>query len=46
MSCSMHAIGAPVSRRRLTVYTISAALAGVSGGLIAQTTSFVGLEFA
>lgn len=40
----MHAIGAPVSRRRLTVYTISAALAGVSGGLIAQTTSFVGLD--
>jgi branched-chain amino acid transport system permease protein len=40
----MHAIGAPVSRRRLTAYTISAALAGVSGGLIAQTTSFVGLD--
>ena len=40
----MHAIGAPVARRRLTVYTISAALAGISGGLIAQTTSFVGLD--
>jgi branched-chain amino acid transport system permease protein len=39
----MHAIGAPVFRRRLIVYTISAALAGVSGGLIAQTTQFVGL---
>ena len=33
----MHAIGAPVGRRRLVIYTISAALAGVSGGLIAQT---------
>ncbi len=42
----MHAIGAPVARRRLTVYTISAAVAGVSGALIAQTTSFVGLELA
>ena len=40
----MHAIGAPVSRRLLTVYTISAALAGVSGALIAQTTGFVGLD--
>jgi len=39
----MHAIGAPVARRRLIVYTISAALAGASGALIAQTTSFVGL---
>jgi branched-chain amino acid transport system permease protein len=39
----MHAIGAPVAFRRLIVYTISAALAGASGGLIAQTTSFVGL---
>ena len=41
----MHAIGAPVARRRLVVYTISAALAGVSGALIAQTTEFVGLTF-
>lgn len=40
----MHAIGAPVFRRRLTVYTISAGLAGISGALIAQTTSFVGLD--
>jgi branched-chain amino acid transport system permease protein len=40
----MHAIGAPVARRRLVVYTISAALAGISGGLVAQTTSFVGLD--
>ncbi len=39
----MHAIGAPVFRRRLVVYAISAALAGASGALIAQTTQFVGL---
>ena len=39
----MHAIGAPVDRRKLIVYTISAALAGVSGALIAQTTGLVGL---
>jgi branched-chain amino acid transport system permease protein len=41
----MHAIGAPVARRRLVVYTISAALAGMSGALIAQTTQFVALSF-
>lgn len=40
----MHAIGAPVDRRRVIVYTISAALAGMSGALIAQTTQFVGLD--
>jgi branched-chain amino acid transport system permease protein len=40
----MHAIGAPVARRRLVVYTISGALAGISGALIAQTTGFVGLD--
>jgi branched-chain amino acid transport system permease protein len=39
----MHAIGAPVLRRRVVIYTIAAALAGASGTLIAQTTSFVGL---
>ena len=41
----MHAIGAPVSRRRLLIYTISAVLAGISGALIAQTAQFVGLSF-
>jgi len=41
----MHAIGAPVTRRRLIIYTISAALAGISGALIAQTTQFVSLSF-
>jgi len=39
----MHAIGSPVDRRKLDVYAISAALAGISGALIAQTTQFVGL---
>ncbi len=40
----MHAIGAPVTRRRLAVYTISAALAGAAGALVAQTTQLVGLS--
>ena len=39
----MHAIGTPVARRKLIAYTLSSALAGISGALIAQTTSFVGL---
>src|SRR5439155_16213795 len=41
----MHAIGAPVAWRRLIIYTISAAFAGISGALIAQTTQFVSLSF-
>lgn len=40
----MHAIGSPVDRRMLWVYTISAALAGVAGALLAQTTEFVALD--
>ena len=39
----MHAVGTPVRRRLLSAYTISAALAGIAGGLLAQTTQFVGL---
>lgn len=39
----MHSIGAPVRRRLVTIYTISAALAGVAGALLAQTSQFVGL---
>ncbi|HEY6257701.1 MAG TPA: branched-chain amino acid ABC transporter permease [Xanthobacteraceae bacterium] len=39
----MHAVGAPVQGRKLVAYTISAALAGISGALIAQTAQFVGL---
>ena len=40
----MRAIGAPVMGRRLAVYTISAALAGISGALVAQTTGLVALN--
>ena len=39
----MHAIGAPVRQRQVIAYTTSAALAGLAGGLLAQTTQFVGL---
>jgi branched-chain amino acid transport system permease protein len=38
----MHAIGAPVTGRLLISYAIGAAMAGVAGGLLAQTTQFVG----
>ena len=41
----MHSIGAPVARRKIIIYTISAALAGVAGGLFAQTTTLVDLGF-
>jgi branched-chain amino acid transport system permease protein len=40
----MPAIGAPVTRRLISIYTVSAAMAGVAGGLLAQTTQFVGLD--
>jgi branched-chain amino acid transport system permease protein len=40
----MPAIGSPVGRRLVAVYTVSAAFAGVAGGLLAQTTQFVGLD--
>ena len=40
----MHALGSPVAARMLTAYAISAALAGVSGALVAQTTGLVGLS--
>jgi branched-chain amino acid transport system permease protein len=40
----MPAIGAPVARRLIAVYTISATMAAVAGGLLAQTTQFVGLD--
>ena len=39
----MNAIGSPVRGRLLMVYTVSAAMAGVAGALLAQTTQFVGL---
>jgi branched-chain amino acid transport system permease protein len=40
----MPAIGAPVRRRLVTAYTIGAAIAGIAGALLAQTTQFVGLD--
>jgi len=40
----MRAIGSPVLMRLVTVYTMSAAIAGVAGGLFAQTNAFVTLE--
>jgi branched-chain amino acid transport system permease protein len=43
-SVRMHAIGAPVYRRLVTVYTISAVIAGVAGALLTETNQFVGLN--
>jgi branched-chain amino acid transport system permease protein len=43
-SVRMHAIGAPVYRRLVTVYTISALIAGVAGALLTETNQFVGLN--
>jgi branched-chain amino acid transport system permease protein len=40
----MPAIGIPVARRLRAIFTIAAALAGVAGALLAQTTQFVGLD--
>ena len=39
----MHAIGSPVHWRLVTVYTISAAIAGVAGALFTQTNAYVTL---
>jgi branched-chain amino acid transport system permease protein len=38
------AIGIPVTRRLVVVYTVAAALAGASGALLAQTTGFASLD--
>jgi branched-chain amino acid transport system permease protein len=38
------AIGVPVTRRLVTIYTIAAIYAGVAGGLLAITTQFVSLD--
>jgi branched-chain amino acid transport system permease protein len=38
------AIGVPVSRRLVAIYTVSAAYAGAAGALLAQTTQFVSLD--
>jgi branched-chain amino acid transport system permease protein len=40
----MHAVGAPVRRRLVLCYTISAAIAGIAGGLWAQTNAYVNLS--
>ena len=40
----MHAIGTPVFWRLLTIYAISAAMAGAAGALIAETTQLVALN--
>ncbi len=40
----MLAIGSPVASRLRTAYSLSAAVAGVAGALLAQTTQFVGIE--
>lgn len=40
----MLAIGSPVESRLRTAYALSAAVAGVAGALLAQTTEFVGIE--
>ena len=39
----MHAVGAPVQKRLILAYAMSAALAGVAGGLFTQTTGYVNL---
>jgi branched-chain amino acid transport system permease protein len=40
----MHAIGAPVYWRMVLIYTISATMAGIAGGLLTQVNQFVGLN--
>ncbi|MGJ7580134.1 branched-chain amino acid ABC transporter permease [Variovorax sp. RHLX14] len=40
----MRAIGSPVAERLRTAYAMSAAVAGIAGALLAQTTQFVGIE--
>jgi branched-chain amino acid transport system permease protein len=40
----MEALGSPVHRRLVTIYTIAAAMAGVAGGLYAQSNAFVTLS--
>lgn len=40
----MPALGVPVRRRLVTVFTVAAGIAGIAGALLAQTTQFVGLD--
>jgi branched-chain amino acid transport system permease protein len=39
----MHAVGAPVRRRLVVCYTLSAAIAGIAGGIWAQANAYVNL---
>ncbi len=39
----MHAIGSPVHRRLVTVYSIAAGIAGIAGALFTQTNAYVTL---
>jgi len=40
----MPSLGVNVNRRLVAIFTVSATIAGVAGGLLAQTTQFVGLD--
>jgi branched-chain amino acid transport system permease protein len=40
----MPAIGAPVLRRQVAVFVVSAGIAGIAGAMLAQTTQYVGLD--
>ena len=40
----MEAIGVPVRARLVAAFTLAAAIAGIAGGLLAQTTQFVGID--
>ena len=40
----MHAIGTPVHSRLVAIYTISAGLAGIAGGLFAESNAYVTLD--
>ncbi|MEP7064319.1 MAG: branched-chain amino acid ABC transporter permease [Betaproteobacteria bacterium] len=40
----MSAIGISVPRKLVVVYTVGAAIAGIAGALLAQTTQFVGID--
>jgi branched-chain amino acid transport system permease protein len=40
----MHAIGSPVHRRLVTVYAVSAGIAGVAGALFTQTNAYLTLS--
>ena len=40
----IEAIGVSVPRKLIAIYTIGAAIAGIAGALLAQTTQFVGID--